>query len=122
MRVSLLCLSVCGLVACESYKHTAVSGSTLEKMESLTLSQDKTKRILTGQEDIRSYAEGAEVVTVPLEFNGRLPAVQVRLNGGKPQQMVIDSGASLSVLEAEDAVKAGIQLCPPACSNFRPRA
>jgi predicted aspartyl protease len=119
MRWLLSLTLLLSLLSCADYSHTQVSGATLKKMEKLTLSADATQRILRGQDALRSYAEGPEVVSVPMEFNGRLPAVRVRINGGQPQQMIIDSGASLSVLEAEMAVKSGIRLLPSSALKLK---
>jgi predicted aspartyl protease len=105
-------LSAAALCGCTAYQHTAVSGGTLNKMQDLTLSEAESQRILSDRQSLPVGASGPSVVHVPMLFNGRLPTVMVGINGQAPKPMIIDTGASLSVMEASTAVDAGLRLLP----------
>jgi hypothetical protein len=81
-------------------------------MAGLTLSEPEAQRILSDSDHLRVAASGPDLVHVPMLLNGRLPGVQVSINGQAPRAMIIDTGASLSVLEAQTAVASGIRLLP----------
>jgi hypothetical protein len=63
--------------------------------------------------------EGPPVATVPLAVNSVIPTIRAWLNGSKdPTPLMFDSGAQISLIEADTAVKCGIGIVDPRATNI----
>ncbi len=52
------------------------------------------------------------VLTVPMYYEQGIPYIKVSLNGHKPKKFMFDTGAALSVFDAEQAVEYGLRTIP----------
>lgn len=66
-----------------------------------------------------SFVEGPDVVTVPLARNRLIPTVQCWLNNNpEAVPMMFDTGAQISVIDADTAVANGIGIIDPRTTNI----
>lgn len=63
--------------------------------------------------------EGQAAVTVPLAVNSVIPTLRCWLNGSKkPTALMFDSGAQVSLIEADTAVKSNVGILDPRTTNI----
>ena len=92
-------LTACVLAGC-GVSHGPVSGGTLARLNDLAVTPEQGARMMNGRKiATRSYAPPGGVVRVPMKMDGAgLPTVKVSLNGGRTEDILLDTGATGTVL------------------------
>ncbi|WP_395742094.1 retropepsin-like aspartic protease [Prosthecobacter sp.] len=62
----------------------------------------------------RSMPPPEGIVQLPMYYERGIPCLKVSINGHKPQKYMLDTGAAMSVFDAEQAVEFGMRTVPQA--------
>lgn len=109
------------LAACNMRPHYApVSDGTLKKLEKQVKSAaDLGVSQKGGTIAYDAKVDGPPAVTVPLAVNSIIPTLRCWLNGSKkPTPLMFDSGAQVSLIDADTAVRNGIGIIDPRTTNI----
>lgn len=106
-------LTACVLAGC-GVSHGPVSGGTLARLNALAVTPEQGARMMNGKKiATRSYHPPGGVVRVPMKMDGAgLPTVKVSLNGRRTEDILLDTGATVTVLDAALAVRNRIATVP----------
>ena len=106
-------LTACLLVGC-GVSHGPISGGTLARLNNLAVTPEQGARIMEGRKiATRSYPPPGGVLRVPMKMDGAgLPTVKVSLNGRRAEDILLDTGATVTVLDAALAVRNRIATVP----------
>lgn len=116
MRLIQALLTALVVTACaESFavKTEAISAETLRQLQSQALPASKlsiSKGALKVKTNSIPPSEGG--LKVPMYYESGIPHIKVSLNGRKPQKFMLDTGATFSVFDAEQAVEFGMRTVP----------
>lgn len=109
------------LAACNMQPHYApVTDSTLKKLEKQVKSAaDLGVKQKGGSIAYDAKVEGPGTVTIPLAVNSVIPTLRCWLNGSKKfTPLMFDSGAQVSLIDADTAVRNKIGIIDPRTTNI----
>lgn len=117
----LLVTSLALFAGCSTKPHYApVSDGVLKKLEKQVKSPDElgvTQK--GGRITYDAKVEGPASVTVPLAVNSVIPTLRCWVNGTrKPTPFMFDSGAQVSLIDADTAVRNGVGIVDPRLTNI----
>ena len=106
-------LTACVLVGC-GVSHGPVSGGTLARLNNLAVTPEQAARMMMGTKiATRSHPPLSGVVRIPMKMDhAGLPMVKVSFNDRRSEDILLDTGATLSVLDAALAVRNRIATVP----------
>lgn len=106
-------LTACLLAGC-GVSHGPISGGTLARLNALAVTPEQGARIMDGRKiATRSYPPPSGVVRIPMRMDDAgLPRVKVSLNGRRHEDLVLDTGATMTVLDAALAVRNRLATAP----------
>lgn len=117
LSLSLTVLGMAGLTGCAdsfAVKNEAVPEEMQKQLHAQAIPAGDIKLTDKGGINIRTHSvpppEG--VLKVPMYYERGTPYIKVSLNGHKPQKFMFDTGATLSVFDAEQAVEYGLRTVP----------
>lgn len=109
-----LLLALSGCADTFAIKNEAVSAEMTRQLHaqaaspgSVTVKGDGTVKM-----NIRSIPPPEGVLKVPMYYENGIPHIKVSLNGRKPKKFMLDTGATFSVFDAEQAVEFGLRTVP----------
>jgi len=116
-RLSWLSAGVLGLQGCAdsfAVKNEAVPAEMQSRLQALAVPASELKEVKGGFLNVRSRSlpppEG--VLRVPMYYENGIPHIKVSLNGRKPRKFMLDTGATFSVFDAEQAIEYGMRTVP----------
>jgi hypothetical protein len=105
-----------GLIGCAdsfAIKNEAVPAELEQKLHAQAVPASELKLSKAGL-NVRTVSvpppEG--VLRVPMYYENGIPHIKVSLNGRKPKKFMLDTGATFSVFDAEQAVEYGLRTVP----------
>ncbi|HRH94476.1 MAG TPA: retropepsin-like aspartic protease [Prosthecobacter sp.] len=105
-----------GLIGCAdsfAIKNEAVPAELEQKLHAQAVPASELKLSKAGL-NVRTVSvpppEG--VLRVPMYYENGIPHIKVSLNGRKPKNFMLDTGATFSVFDAEQAVEYGLRTVP----------
>lgn len=95
-------------------KTEAVPADVQQQLQSLAISNSEFELAKKGVSSlrIRSVPPPEGVVRVPMYYERGIPHLKASINGQKPKKYMLDTGAVMSVFDAEQAVEYGIRTVP----------
>ncbi len=117
LRLALTVSALAYLTACAdsfAVKREAVPEKLQKQLQAQAIPASELKMASTGGLNIRTNSlpppEG--VLKVPMYYERGIPHLKVSLNGQKPKKFMLDTGAAMSVFDAEQAVEYGMRTVP----------
>jgi predicted aspartyl protease len=117
LRMALTIIAMACLTGCAdsfAVKREAVPEEVQKQLQAQAISASELKPTSKGGLNIRTNSvpppEG--VVKVPMYYERGIPYLKVSLNGHKPTKYMLDTGAAMSVFDAEQAVEYGMRTVP----------
>ena len=117
LRVAPAVIAMAGLAGCaESFavKREAVPEELQKQLQAQSIPAAEIEQAKKGGSNLRTRSvpppEG--VLKVPMYYERGVPYIKVSLNGHKPKKYMLDTGAALSVFDAEQAVEFGMRTVP----------
>lgn len=110
-----VCLMVCVMGCAESFaiKNEAVPVEMERQLQAQAVPASEIN-VTKGGLSVRTHSvpppEG--VLKVPMYYENGIPHIKVSLNGRKPKKFMLDTGATFSVFDAEQAVEYGLRTVP----------
>lgn len=105
---------LCGCAETFAIKNEAVPAEVAQQLHAqtapasaVTVHKDGTVKMNT-----RSAAPPEGVLKVPMYYENGIPHIKVSMNGRKPKKFMLDTGATFSVFDAEQAVEYGLRTVP----------
>jgi len=109
-----LLLSACGV------HHGPVSGGTMRQLREQAVTETEARRMLRGGHIDTRSTPGATRVSVPMHRDSAgLPNIDVSFSGRRPTRLLLDTGATLSVLAAAMATKLDVATIPNASPQMQ---
>ncbi len=101
-------------------RYGPVPDGMMRKLQSqVRTTQEMGVRRAGGGVAFQAKVDGGPSVTLPLAVNAIVPTLQCWFNGGKkPVPVIFDTGAQVSVIDAETAVQTGIGIVDPTTTNI----
>ncbi|MFO1484275.1 MAG: retropepsin-like aspartic protease [Verrucomicrobiaceae bacterium] len=116
MCVARMCFVLLGVAGCAetfAIKNEAVPQELEKQLHAQAVPASELK---VGKGELRvktvSVAPPEGVLKVPMYYENRAPHIKVSLNGRKPKKFMLDTGATFSVFDAEQAVEYGMRTVP----------
>ncbi|MBB5034559.1 retropepsin-like aspartic protease [Prosthecobacter vanneervenii] len=114
---------IAGLVGCaESFavRKEAVPQELQEKLKAQAIPATELKVSAKGGVAVRinSVPPPEGVLKVPMYYERGQPCLKVSINGQKPRKILLDTGATYSVFEAEQALEFGLRTVPQVRPNM----
>ena len=117
LRMAPAVIAVAGLTGCAgsfAVKNEAVPAELQKQLQAQAISASEIK--LTGKGAFKSATHSLPppegVLKVPMYYERGIPHIKVSLNGHKPKKFMLDTGATLSVFDAEQALEYGLRTVP----------
>jgi aspartyl protease len=109
---AMACITSCGEPF--TIKNEAVPEAMQKQLQAQAIPASELKLTAKGGMNVktRSIPPPEGVLTVPMYFERGIPHIKVSLNGHKPKNLLLDTGAVLSVFDAEQAVEYGMRTIP----------
>ncbi|MEZ5387747.1 MAG: retropepsin-like aspartic protease [Prosthecobacter sp.] len=118
LQMMLASLGISGCAESFAVKNEAVPAEMQRQLLSQAVPSSElkiSKGALNVKTTSRPPAEG--YLRVPMYYESGIPHIKVSLNGRKPRKFMLDTGATFSVFDAEQAVEFGMRTVP----QVRPR-
>lgn len=99
----------------ESFKvrNEAVPQAIQTQLQALAIQPSEASLVKNGLKvNTRSIPPPEGVLKVPMYYENGIPLIKVSLNGHKPKKFMLDTGATFSVFDAEQAVEYGMKTVP----------
>lgn len=116
-----LAVSVAGITACTmTPSYAPVPEALMRKLEKQVRAPQELGVVHRGRGiSYDATVEGPATATLPLAVNSVIPTVRCWLNGSKePAALMFDSGAMVSLIDADTAVKNGVGIVDPRTTNI----
>ncbi len=117
LRMALTVGVIASLVGCaESFavKREAVPEEMQKQLQAQAIPASEIHQTQIGASNLRTRStpppEG--VVKLPMYYERGIPYLKVSINGHKPKKYMLDTGATMSVFDAEQAVEYGMRTVP----------
>ncbi len=115
-RVALVALAMLGITGCaESFvvRNEAVPADIEKQLHAQAVKPSEASLVKGGMKvNTRSLPPPEGVLKVPMFYERGIPHIKVSLNGHKPKKFMLDTGATFSVFDAEQAVEYGMKTVP----------
>ncbi len=111
---------LCGVGCAVKPSYTPVSEASLRKLEKQVKSSEELGITQKGGKiSYPAKVEGEPTATVSLAVNTVIPTFRCWLSGSKePTALMFDTGAQLSLIEADTAIKHGVGIIDPKTTNI----
>jgi predicted aspartyl protease len=117
LRMALTVFAVASLTHCAetfAIKNEAVPEAMQKQLQAQAIPASEIKVTAKGGVNVKTHSvpppEG--VLNVPMYYERGVPYIKVSLNGHKEKKFMLDTGATYSVFDAEQAVEYGLRTVP----------
>ena len=117
LRVATAVIAIASFTGCAetfAVKTEAVPEELQKQLQAQAIPASEIQLTQKGGSNLRMQSapppEG--VLKVPMYYERGVPYIKVSLNGHKPKKFMLDTGAALSVFDAEQAVECGLRTVP----------
>lgn len=115
LRAALVITTACFFLAACGVSHGPVSGGTLRRLQSQAVTVGEARSMLRGDHfDTRSSPPGPTLRIPMRRDHAGLPHVDASINGRPPTRLLFDTGATVTVLSADLAMRSDLATVPGA--------
>lgn len=116
LRLTWLLAGVIGISGCAdsfAIKNEAVPAEMQSQLQAQAVPASELK-VIRGGLNVRTQSQPPPegVLRVPMYYENGIPHIKVSLNGRKPKKFMLDTGATFSVFDAEQAIEYGMRTVP----------